>query len=114
MGPVRQHTGEAPDAPLQVHIYPGRNAVFTLYEDEGDGYAYERGAFATVEMRWDDRARRLTIGERAGSYKGMPAERTMVLTLHPVARGAGAATESSDDLGAQVLCYAGRAVEVQL
>ena len=114
MGPVRQHTGEAPDAPLQVHIYPGRDAVFTLYEDEGDGYAYERGAFATVEMRWDDRARRLTIGERAGSYKGMPAERTRVLTLHPVARGAGAATESSDDLGAQVLCYAGRAVEVQL
>lgn len=114
MGPARQHTGEVPDAPLELHVYPGRDASFTLYEDEGDGYAYEQGAFATIEIRWHDRARRLTVGERSGTYKGMPAARTMVLTLHPVARGVGAAAESAEDLGAHVLCYAGRAVEVQL
>ena len=114
MGPVRQHTGEAPDAPLELHVYPGRDASFRLYDDQGDGYAYEQGAFATVEIRWDDRARRLTIGERAGTYQGMPAERTIALTLHPVARGAGAVAEPTEDLGAHVLCYAGQAVEVQL
>ena len=114
MGPVRQHTGEAADAPLELHVYPGRDASFTLYEDEGDGYAYEQGAFATVEIHWDEQAHRLTIGERSGTYKGMPAARTMVVKLHPVAGGAGAAAEPTADLGPRVLCYAGLAIDVQL
>jgi len=114
MGPVRQHTGEAPDAPLELHIYPGRDASFTLYDDQGDGYAYEQGAFATVEIRWDDRARRLTIGECAGTYPGMPAERTMTVTLHPGARGAGPQQGATEGPGHHLLCYAGQAVEVQL
>ncbi len=88
MGPVRQHTSEAPDAPLELHVYPGRDASFTLYEDEGDGYAYEQGAFATVEFRWDDRSRQLTIGDRAGTYQGMPADRNVNVILHPMASGA--------------------------
>ena len=88
MGPVRQHTGEAPDAPLELHVYPGRDASFTFYEDEGDGYGYEQGAFATVEFRWDDRTRQLTIGDRAGTYRGMPADRDLAVILHPMASGA--------------------------
>ncbi len=88
MGPVRQHTGEAPDAPLELHVYPGRDASFTLYEDEGDGYAYEQGAFATVEFRWDDQTKQLTIGDRAGAYQGMPANRDVTVVLHPMASGA--------------------------
>ena len=111
MGPVRQHTGEAPDAPLELHVYPGRDASFTLYEDEGDGYAYEQGAFATVEIRWDDRTRRLTIGDRAGTYRGMPAERDMSVILHPIAGGAGTAPPAIESFGANAFRYAGRAVE---
>ncbi len=114
LGPVRQHSGEAPDAPLELHVYPGRDASFTLYEDEGDGYGYEQGAFATVEIRWDDRARRLTIGERAGAYPGMPAEREMAVTLHPIAGGTDAAAVAIERLGARAFRYAGRAVEVRL
>jgi alpha-D-xyloside xylohydrolase len=114
MGPVRQHTGEAPDALLEVHVYPGRDASFTLYDDEGDGYGYELGAFATVEIGWNDAARRLTIGDRAGIYPGMPEERTIAVTLHPAARPASAGAGSAEGLGAHLLCYAGRAVEVQL
>ena len=114
MGPVRQHTGDAPAAPLELHIYPGRSASFTLYDDQGDGYAYEQGAFATVELHWDDQSRRLTIGERAGAYPDMSDKQLMALTLHPIDGTAGLAGEPSRGLGAQVLCYAGRAVEVQL
>ena len=76
---------------------------------------YEQGAFATVEIRWDDRRRRLSIGERSGTYEGMPATRTMVVKLHPVAgRRIGAAAKGTEDLGPRVLCYAGQAVDVQL
>jgi alpha-D-xyloside xylohydrolase len=83
MGPVRQHTGDLPNAPLEVHVYPGHDASFTLYEDEGDGYAYEQGAFATVEIRWDDQTDQLTIGDRVGAYRGMPAERAVSVIRHP-------------------------------
>ena len=85
MGPVRQHVDDAPDAALEVHVYPGRDGAFTLYEDEGDGYAYETGAFATTELTWDDATRCLTIGERVGRYRGMSAEREVIVTVHGAA-----------------------------
>ena len=114
MGPVRQHSGEAPDAPLELHVYPGRDASFTLYEDEGDGYAYEQGAFATVEIRWDDRARLLTIGGRTGAYPGMPGVREVAVTLHPIAEGSGTAAVANEGLEARAFSYAGGPIEVQL
>jgi len=117
MGPVRQHTGEAPDAPLELHVYSGRDASFTLYEDEGDGYAYEQGAYAVAEIRWDDRTWRLTIGDRAGTYRGMPADRDVAVIVHPIAggmRAGGADAAAIKSLGANAFRYGGRAVEVQL
>ncbi len=114
MGPVRQHTAEAPDAPLELHVYAGRDSSFTLYEDAGDGYDYEQGAFATVEIRWDERAHRLTIGERAGAYRGMPDERAMTVTFHPISHGAGAPATAEQSLGIHEFRYVGRAVELQL
>ena len=41
-----------------------------LYEDENDGYAYEKGAHATIALHWDDGAKTLTIGAREGSFPG--------------------------------------------
>ena len=76
---VAQHTGAQRDLPIIVNVYPGADATFTLYDDEGDGYRYEQGAYATVELRWDDGRRVLHIGKRRGSFEGMPAERTFII-----------------------------------
>ncbi len=114
MGPVRQHVGDNPGGRLDLHVYPGRDATFTLYDDEGDGYGYEQGAFTTVEIRWDDQARQLTIGDQAGAFPGMPTERTIAVTLHPTASGMSGAAAATGELGARTLCYAGRTVVVQL
>ncbi len=38
----QQFTGEQPDAPYTIKIYPGAVADFEIYEDAGDGYAYRR------------------------------------------------------------------------
>ena len=76
---VAQHTGAPRDLPIIVNVYPGADATFTLYDDEGDGYRYEQGAYATVELRWDDPRRVLHIGKRRGSFEGMPAERTFII-----------------------------------
>src|SRR5439155_11829786 len=54
-----EHTDEVADVPFVVHVYMGADARFVLYEDEGDGYEYEQGAFALMEMEWSETAREL-------------------------------------------------------
>jgi alpha-D-xyloside xylohydrolase len=74
-GPSVRWANEKRDSPIELRVYPGGDGSFVLYEDEGDNYNYEHGAFATVSIRWDDHAHILTICPRSGSYPGMPAER---------------------------------------
>jgi alpha-D-xyloside xylohydrolase len=57
-------------------VYPGADASFTLYEDEGDNYNYEKGQYSTILLTWNDRSKTLTIGKRTGSFAGMPITRT--------------------------------------
>ena len=81
LGPEMQYVGEQSWQELELHVYPGADAVFTLYEDEGDGYRYEQGVYSTISFRWDDRSRTLTIGDRKGSYPGMLTTRRFVIVM---------------------------------
>lgn len=65
--------------PVTITIYPGNDGEFTIYDDEGDNYNYERGLFSTVPLTWDDSSRTLTIGDRTGSFPGMAEEQTYVV-----------------------------------
>jgi alpha-D-xyloside xylohydrolase len=75
LGPEMQYVGEKAWDNLELRIYPGADGEFTLYEDEGDGYNYEKGVYATITMQWNDKARTLTIGERKGNFPGMLQQR---------------------------------------
>jgi alpha-D-xyloside xylohydrolase len=80
-GPELQYTGEKPADPITVYVYAGANGAFTLYEDDGVTYGYERGAFAQIPIQWDDASRTITIGNRAGSFPGMLDKRTFNFVL---------------------------------
>jgi alpha-D-xyloside xylohydrolase len=82
IGPIRQHVNDLPDAPIALHIYAGNNGTFELYEDEGDQYNYEGGAFSTILMEWQDAGRQVTLGARQGTYAGMPEQRMFEIYLH--------------------------------
>jgi alpha-D-xyloside xylohydrolase len=71
LGPNVYHTGEQLQAMVELQIYPGRDGVFTLYQDEGDNYNYEKGLFATIQLRWDDKNNQLIFEKRQGKYPGM-------------------------------------------
>lgn len=60
---------------LDIMIYPGADADFTLYEDEGDGYNYEKGIYSTIDFHWNNKTRTLTIGNRNGEFPGMKTTR---------------------------------------
>ena len=65
------YADEKNENPLEIHVYPGKDGAFTLYEDEGNSYRYEDGRYALTEFTWDEAKRKLTIGDTAGEFDGM-------------------------------------------
>jgi alpha-glucosidase/alpha-D-xyloside xylohydrolase len=61
LDPVRQYTSQAIDEPTTIRVYPGRDGEFRLYEDDGKSLEYTRGKFTWTRLKWDDKAKRLTI-----------------------------------------------------
>lgn len=75
LAPEMEYTGEKKWDNLEIRLYPGANGNFTLYEDEGDNYNYEKGMYATINFHWDDANKILTIGKQEGNYPGIIKER---------------------------------------
>jgi alpha-D-xyloside xylohydrolase len=110
LGPVVQSASEQQD-PLEIRIYPGRDASFEMYEDSGDGYAYEHGAKSIVPLHWDDHQRVLSIGDRSGSFPEMLRKRTMRIVLVGPDHGVGEnPTEGAD----RTLTYEGHGLKIVL
>ena len=81
MGPQVQYSDEKPWDNLELRIYPGQDGKFTLYEDEGDNYNYEKGDFSEIQFSWDDKENTLTIHQRKGEYKGMLKKRNFRIVI---------------------------------
>lgn len=60
LGPVMQHTDDLPGGPLEVHVYPGQDASFTLVEDDGVTTAYLSGQIRRTTFAWNDAWRTLS------------------------------------------------------
>ncbi|WP_242096048.1 TIM-barrel domain-containing protein [Sphingomonas sp. CROZ-RG-20F-R02-07] len=48
----------------RVRVYPGRDARFTLYDDDGTSNAYRHGGGRSTTLIWNDADRRLTASGR--------------------------------------------------
>jgi alpha-D-xyloside xylohydrolase len=110
-GPELRWTGEKPADPITLFVYGGADGTFTLYEDDGLTYGYERGAFVRIPIRWNDASATLTIGKREGSYPGMPVSRTFEVVLVSKDQPVGFSFEPRPD---RTLRYEGAAVEIRL
>ncbi|MGN8000823.1 DUF5110 domain-containing protein [Sphingomonas sp. 22176] len=42
-----------------IHIYPGRDTSFTLYDDDGVSNRYQHGGGTAVTLQWNETTRRL-------------------------------------------------------
>jgi alpha-D-xyloside xylohydrolase len=111
MGPFVQYAAEKPEGPIELRIYPGADGSFTLYEDEGDNYDYEKGVYSTIGFHWDDAMRELRIDAREGSYPGMLHARTIQVVI--VRKGHGAGVQVTDEPD-NVVLYRGEAQVVRL
>ena len=109
MGPFLQYSSEKPADPIELRVYRGADAKFTLYEDEGDTYNYEKGEFATIPITWNESKHTLEIGKRSGEFPGMLKEHTFNVVWVSKDHGAGIPiTEKAD----AVVHYTGKAASV--
>ena len=81
MGPVKQYTSETVEGPLEITVYPGADGAFDLFEDDGRSFAYRSGEWMGLSLRWEDRARRLSVRLAPGSRMRPPSPRDIAVRL---------------------------------
>ncbi|GAB4569917.1 MAG: glycoside hydrolase family 31 protein [Anaerolineae bacterium] len=71
---------------LHIHAFAGADGAFTLYEDDGDTPAYQRGQSAQtqIELRWQPNEVSLTVAPPTGDTSLLPQERTFIFHLHGI------------------------------
>jgi alpha-D-xyloside xylohydrolase len=106
LGPELQHTGEKQADPIELRIYPGADADYALYEDEGGNYAYEQGIHAFIPLHWDEVAQTLVINAREGAFPGMLTQRTFHVTWVRAGHGVGDQATTPDSIA----CYNGNSL----
>ena len=109
LGPDQQWSTEKPEDPIELRVYRGADADFTIYEDENDSYDYEKGVYATIPLHWDDGAHTLTIGDRKGQFPGMLESRTFRIVF--VGENHGAGIDPADEAD-KVVPYRGTQIVV--
>ena len=70
-GPEIEYVDEKLPEDITLYVYTGQDGAFTLYEDEGVNYNYEKGKYSMIPLKYDEASRTLVIGDRQGEYPGM-------------------------------------------
>ena len=109
-GPEIMYSDEKQPETITLFVYGGRDGSFTLYEDEGVNYNYEKGDYATIPFIYNDANKTLEIGERKGMFNGMLKQRMFNIVY--VDQEKPAAMKS--DVTGTLIGYAGTAVKVEL
>ena len=45
---------------IDVRVFPGKDAFFDRYDDDGKSYGYERGEYSITRITWDEKSGRLS------------------------------------------------------
>ncbi len=109
-GPKVQYATEKRWDDLEIRIYPGADADFTLYEDENDNYNYEKGMYSEIAFHWNDAAKTLTVKDRKGEFPGMLKNRKFKLVV--VKENSGVGIE--DSKSQKTVRYSGKEIVTHL
>ena len=109
-GPPEQFAAAKSD-PIELRVYSGADGDFALYEDGGDSYDYEHGAYSVIPIHWDEKSETVTIGERRGSFPGMLQHRTFRIVRVGDMHGVGITPAAEPDATVE---FDGKAVSVRV
>lgn len=94
LGPEEEYTGQYPNAPIELRIYPGSDGESSIYSDDGVTYRYEKGYHATLTIQWSDGSRTLAFHALQGNLPGAFADQQFHVALVSPSNGMGE-TEST-------------------
>jgi alpha-D-xyloside xylohydrolase len=72
IGPEIQFADQKQADVITLFVYTGKSCSFTLYEDEGINYNYEKGAFSNITFSYNETEKKLSISSPEGKYNKMP------------------------------------------
>ena len=81
LGPAKQYVEHKVDEPLSISIYPGADASFLLYQDDGSSFDYRKGKWMGIQMAWHDARRVLKLSLASGSRILPPLRRNIEVKL---------------------------------
>ena len=110
-GPQMEWSDEKPAELINLYVYAGQDGEFQLYEDEGTNYNYEKGKYATIDIRYDDQTRTVSFGQRNGQFPGMLKQRRFNVVL---ITGDTPRPLNLDNPEGRMVEYNGKAVSVKL
>ncbi|MDE3236661.1 MAG: DUF4968 domain-containing protein [Bacteroidota bacterium] len=75
-GPALQYSTQKKADTITLYVYTGKDAVFTIYDDENVNYNYEKGMYENIKIRYSEHEKLLTLDDRTGGkFNGMLKER---------------------------------------
>jgi alpha-glucosidase (family GH31 glycosyl hydrolase) len=81
LGPVKQYVSEKGDQPLSIDVYPGADASFLVYEDDGSSFNYRRGEWTGIKIDWNESLRTVSLRLAEGSRMLGSAARDIEIKL---------------------------------
>jgi len=81
-GPEILHAGTNFVDPLILHIYPGKDAEFKLYEDDGCTYNYEKGNYSITCIKYSESNKKVVISSVEGYYSELQLKRSIKIICH--------------------------------
>jgi alpha-glucosidase/alpha-D-xyloside xylohydrolase len=73
-------SGQQSQAIASIRVYPGADADFTLFSDDGSTYAYEKGQSSVTRLHWNEALHRLT---HDGAAAWSEPDDAVVNIVHP-------------------------------
>jgi len=112
VGPEMEWSDQKKPELIDLYVYAGKDGEFTIYEDEGTNYNYEKGKYSTIDIQYNDAQKTLTIGARKGSFDGMLQKRRFNVVLVSGNNQQGISLAKAPK--GKMVKYAGQAVTIKL
>ena len=112
VGPEMEWSDQKKAELIDLYVYAGKDGSYTLYEDEGTNYNYEKGKYAMIDFKYNDAQKTVTIAARKGSFDGMLQKRRFNIILVSDNNQQGISLAKAPK--GKMVKYAGKAVTVKL
>lgn len=112
VGPEMEWSDQKKAELIDLYVYAGKDGSYTLYEDEGTNYNYEKGKYAMIDFRYNDAQKTITIAARKGAFDGMLQKRRFNIVLVGDNNQQGISLAKAPK--GKMVKYAGKAVTVKL